>query len=82
MFDSLVDFLWTARPSLFSGTGRFYGVRPLLAVDYDWNKFTARARLMTELNFHFSTSFDYNIGMFKDRVVIHNDVYNAIVVCA
>jgi hypothetical protein len=33
MFDSLVDFLWTARPSLFSGTGRFYGVRPLLAVE-------------------------------------------------
>jgi hypothetical protein len=34
---------------------------------------------MTELDFNFHTSFDYNIGRFKDRVVIHNDVYDAIV---
>jgi hypothetical protein len=34
---------------------------------------------MTQLDFNFDTSFDYNIGRFKDRVVIHDDVYHAIV---
>ena len=34
---------------------------------------------MTELDFKFHTSFDYNIGRFKDCVVIHDDVCNAIV---
>jgi hypothetical protein len=34
---------------------------------------------MTELDFNFYTPFDYNIGRFKDRVVIHKDMYDAIV---